>query len=282
MAVTGGNSPQRPDQVTTPQQATVAPGGAGGIFRGKLVIVSGAGFSGVFDYLGAPSFGNLRESMTSLNGTDPWGNAYLQGFVTYANPNLTNLKWLAIQYTSSGMQAYSATTAAGPWSNLDGASNLMPGFAIGEGGFGGAEIDWNQSAMTLGLINTALPITALAPGATSTTAETWHSLGSPGATGYTSVHGRYRMTPMGEVEFDIQLVDAGTGTAGIYSYANTLPSAYRPSIDRYYPIGVQGTNLGASRAPGLRIQTTGAVAVMLPTIGVAGNLVGGTAIMPLD
>jgi len=115
------------------------------------------------------------------------------------------------------------------------------------------------------------------------TDETWHSLGSPSATNFTSNHGRYRMTAEGQVEFDIQLTAAaGGGTSGIYTYANTLPIAYRPSSDRFYPVACQGTWLGAGiRFPGLKVFADGHVDVHLPGASASGTS-GANIRMPLD
>jgi hypothetical protein len=64
------STPPRPDQEIDPPPAVLAPGGASGIFRGRLVIVNGqippAG--GIFLY---DQFGNLIGYWISLPGTDP-------------------------------------------------------------------------------------------------------------------------------------------------------------------------------------------------------------------
>jgi hypothetical protein len=111
------------------------------------------------------------------------------------------------------------------------------------------------------------------------TTDSWQSLGSPAATGFTSDHGRYRLTSDGDVEFDIALTaGGGGGTAGSYTYANTLPAAYRPAINRTYPLGRENA---ASPSPDLHIGTGGTVRVDLPGIG-AGLNVGANIRMPLD
>ena len=114
--------------------------------------------------------------------------------------------------------------------------------------------------------------------------ETWQSLGSPSATNFTSDHGRYRMTAEGEVEFDIALTgNTNGGTQGVYTYANTLLAAYRPAIDRFFPLGAQGTWVGTStRSPGLLVTAAGVVSVGLPSLGSSGNKAGGNIRMPLD
>jgi hypothetical protein len=114
--------------------------------------------------------------------------------------------------------------------------------------------------------------------------ETWHSLGSPSATNFTSNHGRYRMTADGTVEFDIVLTGGtGGGTQGTYTYANTLPTAYRPALDRFFPLGAQGAWIAAGgRFPGLKVNADGSVNLHMPSMGFSGNIAGGTFRMMLD
>ena len=54
-----------------------------------LIILSAAasGFSGFFAYSPAPGAGNLIASIAAAGGTDPYGNHYQPGFVTYSGPN---------------------------------------------------------------------------------------------------------------------------------------------------------------------------------------------------
>lgn len=59
--------------------------------------------------------------------------------------------------------------------------------------------------------------------------ETWHSLGT--LAGYTVNAGRYRLTPMNEVELDID-VTAGGANAGTVTFQNALPSQYRQTPAR--------------------------------------------------
>jgi hypothetical protein len=108
--------------------------------------------------------------------------------------------------------------------------------------------------------------------------DTWQTLGSPSATGYTSDHGRYRFALDGEVEFDIALHGtSGAGTAGTYTYANTLPAAYRPALDRVYPLANSGSGAGAQDSH-LNVNASGSVQLVLG----AHTTIGGCARMPLD
>ena len=110
--------------------------------------------------------------------------------------------------------------------------------------------------------------------------EDWHTLGTPSATGYSSVRGRYKMLATGEVEFDIQLTATGGAvTAGSYTYANTLPTAYRPSIDRQLALGNSGTG---GQGCSLAVLTSGSVLVVVDATTPGHARVGGSPRMPLD
>jgi len=83
----GGLDPRRPDQVFSPPPMVTAPGATAGVFKGRLVIISGTssnGSTGLFVYTNAPGPGTLVASIASTSGTDPYGNAYTgPGFAAY-------------------------------------------------------------------------------------------------------------------------------------------------------------------------------------------------------
>jgi len=151
---------------------------------------------------------------------------------------------------------------------------------VGGGAGGGIpEIAWNGGYMTLTPIDTVSPLIAADPASGSvTTAETWHTLGGGlGIANLSSTHGRYRMTPQGEVEIDIVLTATGAGGPASGTFANNLASQYQPAIQRSYP-------LGGPLAAGLGrvlVGTAGSVQVSVPAFN-NGNIWGGTIIMPLD
>lgn len=96
------------------------------------------------------------------------------------------------------------------------------------------------------------------------TIETWHSLGS--LSGFTIGVARYRMTADGEVEFDID-VDGNATHANSVNFGTTLPTAYRPSLNRHLPLARTG-NIGAAltdQASRIFISTAGVVTVLTPT-----------------
>ena len=84
--VTGLPSPRVDQQWQPGPQRVIAPGGAAGTFRGRLVVVFGTGpNTGLFVYSGTPGAGNLILSITAAAGTDPYGNPYKAGTTSYAN-----------------------------------------------------------------------------------------------------------------------------------------------------------------------------------------------------
>ena len=79
--------PRRPDQAFNPPVAVTPPSPSSGVFRGRLVIVFGAGYSGVFVYSPDPGKGNLVASITGAAGTDPYGNNYQAQISVYDPAN---------------------------------------------------------------------------------------------------------------------------------------------------------------------------------------------------
>jgi hypothetical protein len=73
------------------------------------------GYSGFFGYSPAPGPGNLRISITAVAGTDPYGNAYLQGVTTYEPLSLPVGSFLALNIFSASVTEYYALSYAGPY-----------------------------------------------------------------------------------------------------------------------------------------------------------------------
>jgi hypothetical protein len=257
-------TPPRPDQEIDPPAQVIAPGGNAGIFRGRLIIVNGVAAppgSGIFIYNNA---GALIGSWVGAAGTDPVdGEAVLLGF-TVQNPAGTISA--NMQSGSLIIEKFSGVVAPPQIQVLD--DTAVPGTAS------------NTVLNAAGIVTPI--IQAVTPGDNTGGAETWHTLGSPSATGYTTGHGRYRMSPEGETEFDIVLTaNGGGGTAGTYTFANTLPAAYQPATNRSYPLGYNGTITAGQNFPALRITTAGAVILQIPALP-ATTVITGTVYMPLD
>ena len=223
----------------------------------------------------------LQSSIASASGTDQFGNAYLQGVTVYRNPGLPSAAWTAAVYDGGGVNYHQAASEAGPWSSNDTNGNPMPSFTIVGAGAGGGipEIAWNGGYITLTPIDTVAPLVAADPASVATTtAETWHTLGGGlGIANLSRTHGRYRMTPEGEVEIDVLLTATGAGGPASGTFANNLAAQYQPALQRSYPL------MGPLAAgPGrVLVSTAGAVQVSLPAFA-NGNIFGGTIIMPLD
>lgn len=95
----------------------------------NLIILAAeeTGFSGFFAYDPAPGTGNLIASIAAAAGTDPYGNAYLEGVATYL-PGLGT----AVAMNGAFLNFYlePGDTGAGPWTqtfqiNVDRASLQM-------------------------------------------------------------------------------------------------------------------------------------------------------------
>ena len=75
----GGLARRRPDQQSQPPAAAVQPGSSSGVVTARLVIVSGAGVSGVFVYSGTPGLGNPPIVSITNASVDPFGNTVVPG-----------------------------------------------------------------------------------------------------------------------------------------------------------------------------------------------------------
>lgn len=104
--------------------------------------------SGMFSYAPSPGAGNLTSSSgATANGTDPYGNAYLAGQVTYNNAGSF---WEALQNEGGALVWYESASSAGPWT-----SETSLGFTF-SGGLGGLNI--NAPLGISGAIN--VPVTS--------------------------------------------------------------------------------------------------------------------------
>ncbi len=61
--------------------------------------------------------------------------------------------------------------------------------------------------------------------------ETWHTLGT--LAGYTVSRGRFRLTPEGELELDVQATAGGANAASV-TFSVTMPGAYIPAQVRRF------------------------------------------------
>lgn len=262
--------------------------------------------SGMFFYDGTPANGNLIIAIARAAGTDAFGNAYVRGIqlgepsdtaqiqllpsaggpgtasrVAFPIPGLgiSNIPNVSAGITSG---TYGALLMSGPAMNTAGAqdwvqlimfANSLAGNAahgelryIDTSGNVTTDALWDGSGVMIPSLAGQDPANGLR--------ETWHSLGSPSATGWASQHGRYRMTPEGETEMDINLT--GSGSTGTFNYANALAAAYRPSIKRVHNLGMEGITTSPCQ---VTVATTGVVTLR---IGATTSTIGDTWAFPLD
>jgi len=100
--------PRRPDQSYDPPVSATPPSASAGIFRGRLLIVSGStGFTGAFFYSPNPGLGNLILSIATHSGVDPFGNAFNSDLTIYGSGG--SKLWLNISNFSGlpGLSFYS-------------------------------------------------------------------------------------------------------------------------------------------------------------------------------
>ena len=113
MSGLGRPTPSRFPYPGRPQSSGVAPN-SGTVVRAQLVIISGNG--GFFFYNGTPALGTLVYSITVAPGFDPTGlNAVLANATSYANVGGT---WHAISQNLGGTFYFTATSPAGPWTQI--------------------------------------------------------------------------------------------------------------------------------------------------------------------
>jgi hypothetical protein len=273
------------------------------ITGGSLVFPGGyVDATGMFTYNGTPGAGTLIQSTTPPSTTfDKYGNAIVGTNTTYQK--ISSVSWEAVAYQGNEVQFFTATSAAGPWVNTgqsivfstSGPQGIELNGAAGVGlVVGPASVKTSGSVPLLAqfgatVSNQALNATAglAVTGGTTTDSETvtgqltatggtagsptlittdgWHPLGALGAgSGYTVVQGRYQLTSDGRYEVDVNLTAGAATVAGVYAFANTLPSP--PPDVRSYPLGYNGTVTAATNFPDLRIDTSGNVRVQLPVL----------------
>ena len=275
------------------------------------------GFTGLYCYDPAPGTGNLLVSIAAPSvGTDPFGNAVTGGGLAvydavggnegrqiFVGPKAISIRTgqateathaiitQSVAGTVLGVHIESATsTGAGDQAEIDLNSNNSTGSSVAQGVIiyndtGAVEhiyASWDASGFNVA----AGSILAVNPTSgtlgTPATAETWHSLGSPSATGYTSNINQYKLLPDGDAVIDVQLTaNGGGGTAGTYNYANSLPAAYRPPVNRFYGLGWDSTVTAGMSFPVLIVDHSGTVQVKLPALA-AGVVVSGTIRVPLQ
>ncbi len=266
-----------------------------------LVVIQGAD-DGLFVYNGAPGPGTLIASIAATGGTDPYGNAYLQGvevqgggdnqIVLYPgvpavvlNPDTTKYIPLWGRIYGQDQGAHGDIILESPI-NASGAPGMARLILAGQdsGGGQGAWFRFETTGTPTGYAQFNVPAVAADP-TSSTVAETWHDMtlasgqwSNPAGAFFTC---SYRLLPDGDVEIRGTPVFTGNGTTGLTDPTTlaTLPAGYRPaSLGGPVPLVPTGgtVTLTANRIPHVRISTAGVVQVFgltsPATAGVTANL----------
>lgn len=256
-AAGGGGLVRRPDQVVSPPPAVLAPGGAAGVFRGRLVIVYGTGpGSGVFVYDPSPGAGNLVASITEAS-TDQYGNGTIPGAIaSYGG----TVGYAALGSGAVIIRRYTDATAA-QVSGGGGRLILHSGQAtagdddvwlyLNDSSQGGPEV-----VISPGLSGTApIFIVTTEPGNPGT-AETWHPLTL--ASGWSAVSGfptpGYRLNALGNVELTGRITHASLASSGLIA---NLPAGYYSTYQRGCPVSLVAGSPAASGLPRLYCSTSG-------------------------
>lgn len=248
--------------------------GWGNSFFPLLIVTSSTGFTGLFVYSPGVGSGNLIISNASHAGTDPYGNAFLQGVTTYLN--VGGGVFLAVNIVGSHVNfAHSSTGAGGPYTfdqqmvssgagtvpilatqalqligNLDIKNNLLVEIQTYSPGF---------TAVVSGAIETVHTITAGFPAGWSGTISYWRSPDG--------------VTPQTIMDFHLTIAN-GTVVTNNEALGVSVAAGYFYATDNKF-IGGQvngaGAPAGSSWAP-MRIDNAGGLHYDGPgfTAGVGG------------
>lgn len=109
-----------------------------------LIIAAGPGFSGEFTYAPGPGPGNLITSNAATDGTDPYGNAYIHGLMTYTMIGATQVA----QGIQDGEIYFG--TAPGPGGPYTQASGKLRSIGSYQNGFiSGQDVNGNSYPVTV-------------------------------------------------------------------------------------------------------------------------------------
>lgn len=114
---------------------------AGGVLQAITVIITaGTPNSGLFAYSGTPAAGNLIASIASADGTDIYGNTYLQGITSYTSTEFAQL-WSGALFTGQVTGGIPDVADAGVFtSQSTGVTSITSGFNAGTGNTDAAEL----------------------------------------------------------------------------------------------------------------------------------------------
>ena len=190
-----------------------------------IVIQAGGGFTGLFIYRGPPALGNLADSITTGTGTDPEGNPYSTDITSYS----TTLSGVSIQMTEGQLFSYYQNTVIPASFGTSASNELDIQSPTDSTNTVQSTIAMRSGASTGEIIVSTL--SAIKPGSGIDVPDTWNAMGPMSAGWSVGGHASYTMLPNGWLGVAFKDLVPGTDTDGtvIWSSANGLPAAYRPS-----------------------------------------------------
>jgi hypothetical protein len=143
-----------------------------------LIVDAGSGYSGEFAYNPGPGAGNLILSVAASDGTDPYGNAYVHGIITYT---VTGGVAIAQGWQDGAAYFATAATQAGPYSVASGQLRALPGGYL-NGFHSGNDVNGVQYPVIVTQIDKSTIVMAgrlLTPGGGPVQGTPFGRLGSP-------------------------------------------------------------------------------------------------------
>jgi hypothetical protein len=241
------------------------------------IVIIGAGLPGeglfVYDTV-SPAINHLIYSIVPASGTDTVGNTVLGGATSYSVQAGT---YYAINLSQSGFPPrvtwyVSGSDQTGTYTVMyglyDAVSAAVHGLSLNNVPFVNPPGAWSA------------PLLPSDPaGANAGVTETWHSLGT--LANYTVTTGRYRLTALGETEFDVLVASSGAN-AGSTAFSTTISAAYRPTVgNKAYPMVSSRVLTAGDTQPHLTVATNGVVSVV-QTASITATLDGHGIFVPLD
>lgn len=233
--------------------------------------------TGTFYYSGTPAAGNLVMSDVpgTVQVTDPFGNVAFNGKTMYRF--LLGTTWFAYVYQYNSIQAWTASTQAGPYTATNNALIFQPLANTQVLSTAAAYATLNDNLLVNAGTGATLsnnPIIA----ATGGVGEVWHSMSllNSWANNGSFTASRYRLMPDNSVRVQ-GVINATAATAATFF---TLPAGYHPANTGGAPVGCNA-GAGANTVPTLRWDTSGNLTINNLTIPSA-SAVFFTQDIPLD
>lgn len=206
--------------------------------------------SGSFLYSGTPSANGLIASIAPAGGTEDYGNVYFAGTASYLHTTLPASHYLALTMDGNGFTVYTASTEAGPWTEISNISYRQ----FSSSAFEGLYVENHNSGVSLWLPTTggaafrSASLSAVDPNVTIAL-ETWHNMTlANGWTVGSGGHARYKLMPDNTVMIDLNNLVPGTTSDGTVIWVP--PAGYIPTVQQKLPLIVTyGTAPAFGSAP---------------------------------